>query len=355
MIYFFATLVISLLFTYWIKKIAIKLAIFDYPDTDRKLHSGPLPLLGGTAIFFSFWLVVGYLYNFSGLVFKHFNTRQLWCIFLAGALLMIVGYYDDKVRLNYKWRLLFSVFAVLLVLAGGLNFDGVTNPFGGTIGLDFLKINSSFLGTILVGADILAFFWLLGMMYTTKILDGLDGLSTGVCTIGAFSIAALAGGTTKFYQPDVSLLALVLAGACLGFLFFNFYPAKIFLGEGGSQFLGLMVGTLAIIAGSKIATALLVMAVPIVDLIWVIANRIFGGQPIATGDRRHLHFRLVDAGLKQWQAVMVFYMLSALFGFSALFMKSGFKLASLLFLILVIVALEFYISTRLTYVRKEEK
>jgi UDP-N-acetylmuramyl pentapeptide phosphotransferase/UDP-N-acetylglucosamine-1-phosphate transferase len=138
----------------------------------------------------------------------------------------------------------------------------------------------------------------------------------------------------------------------LGFLFFNFYPAKIFLGEGGGQFLGLMLGTLAIIAGSKIATALLVMAVPIVDLVWVILARLFGGQSIAQGDRRHLHFRLVDAGLRQWQAVLIFYGLSALFGFSALFMKSGFKLIALVILVLVVVFLEIYISKRLSYVKK---
>lgn len=352
MIYFLVTFGLSLFFTFLVKKIATKLKVFDYPDKDRKLHKNPVPLLGGTAIFLSFWTVIFYLYNFSGLVLKHFNTRQLWLIFLAGLILMIVGYYDDKFRLNYQWRLLFSVIAIFLVLAGGLNFDGITNPLGGTIGLDFLKIKSSLFGTILVGANILAFLWLLGMMYTTKILDGLDGLSAGVCAIGAFAISALASGATKFYQPDVSLVALILGGACLGFLFFNFYPAKIFLGEGGGQFLGLTLGTLAIIAGSKIATALLVMAVPIVDLVWVISERLFGGQSIAQGDRRHLHFRLVDAGLSQWQAVLIFYGLSALFGFFALFMKSGFKLISLIFLVLIVVFLEIYISKRPLYAKK---
>ncbi len=352
MIYFFSAILLSVIFTLLIKKLAEKLQIVDRPNQDRKLHQKATPLLGGTAIFISFWLVVFYLYNFSGLVLKHFSVRQLWLIFFASLILIILGYWDDKRQLSYKWRLLVSVLAVLLVLVGGLNFDGVTNPLGGTIGLDFWKIHTEFFGTILVGVSILAFLWLLGMIYTVKILDGLDGLATGVCTIGALAIAALAGGTTKFFQPDVSVVALILAGACVGFLLFNFYPAKIFLGEGGGQFLGLMLGVLAIIAGSKIAIALLVMAVPIIDLIWVISGRLKNGQSVATGDRRHLHFRLVDSGLKQWQVVLLFYILSALFGFSALFMSSVFKLLSLSFLILLIVILEIYISTHRQYVRK---
>jgi UDP-GlcNAc:undecaprenyl-phosphate GlcNAc-1-phosphate transferase len=265
---------------------------------------------------------------------------------------MVVGYIDDAMRLKYQWRLLASVVAVLLILGGGLNFDGITNPFGGTIGLDFWKINTKYFGTVLVGVDILAFRWLMGMMYTIKILDGLDGLATGVTAIGALSIAALAGGATKFFQPDVSMVAIIFAATCLGFLILNFYPAKIFLGEGGGQFLGLMLGVLGILAGSKIATALLVMAVPIVDLMWVIVSRLFSGQSVAKGDRRHLHFRLVDIGLKQWQAVLVFYGFSALFGLSALYMSSIFKIISLILLVVAIIVIEVCVSKRQIYVRK---
>lgn len=343
---------LSVLCTFLVKKLAVKLKVFDYPDKDRKLHKNPIPLLGGLGIFLSFWLGI---FLYSGFIkFTHFKINQLWLIFFAGLILMIVGYIDDTVRLKYQWRLLASVVAVLLVLAGGLNFDGITNPFGGTIGLDFWKIHTQYFGTILVGVDILAFLWLMGMMYTVKILDGLDGLSTGVVAIGALSIAGLAGGATKFHQPDVAMIAIILAATCLGFLVLNFYPAKIFLGEGGGQFLGLMIGVLAIVAGSKIATALLVMAVPIVDLVWVIISRLFNGQSVAKGDRRHLHFRLVDIGLKQWQAVLIFYGFSALFGLSALYMSSIFKIISLLLLVIAIIVIEIYVSNRQKYVREQK-
>ncbi len=346
MVYFLFALLLSVVLTLIVKFFAQKLQIFDKPDAERKLHSAPVPLLGGTAIFLSFWMVIFYLYNFTDLVSKHFSIRQLVLIFIASLILMVMGYWDDKRGLPYHWRLLVSVAAALLVLAGGLNFDGITNPFGGTIGLDFLKIDSQTFGTILVGANILAFLWLIGMIYTVKILDGLDGLSTGVSAIGALAIAALTGGTTKFFQPDVSMVALVLAGACVGFLILNFHPAKIFLGEGGGQFLGLMLGVLAIVAGSKIATALLVMALPIIDLIWVMGERIFKGQSVSVGDRRHLHFRLVDSGLSHRSAVLLFYAISALFGFSALYMSSGFKLVTLLSLIVAIICLEIFVSKK---------
>ncbi len=352
MIYFLVAAVLSFILTLLVKKFAQKLQIVDVPDELRKQHKKSVPLLGGTAIFISFWLVVFYLYNYSGIIFKHLSARQLILFFLAGLMLMVVGYFDDKFKIAYHYRLLFSAVAVLMVLAGGLNFDGITNPFGGTIGLDFWKIQTTHFGNILVGVEILAFLWLMGMIYTVKILDGLDGLATGVVMIGALSVAALAGGSTKFLQPDVSLVALVLAGSCLGFLFLNFSPAKIFLGEGGGQFLGLMLGAIAIIAGSKIATALLVMAVPIIDLVYVIIGRLKNHQSISEGDRRHLHFRLVDSGFKQWQAVLIFYLFAALFGIAALFMSSGWKLATLLSLIFVVIILENVVSRQQLYGKK---
>lgn len=352
MLYFLVATAASFILTLVVKTFAQKLQIVDAPNEARKHHKNPVPLLGGTAIFISFWAVIFYLYNYSGIFFKHFSTRQLILFFLAGLILMVVGYCDDRFRIAYYYRLLFSAVAVLMVLAGGLNFDGITNPFGGTIGLDFWKIQTQAFGTILVGVEILAFLWLMGMIYTVKILDGLDGLATGVVMIGALSVAALAGGTTKFFQPDVAMVALTLAGSCLGFLFWNFSPAKIFLGEGGGQFLGLMLGVIAIIAGSKIATALLVMAVPIIDLIYVIIGRLKNHQPISTGDRRHLHFRLVDSGLAQWQAVLIFYLFAALFGVAALFMSSGLKLVTLLSLIIVVMILEAMVAKKQLYGKK---
>ena len=166
----------------------------------------------------------------------------------------------------------------------------------------------------------------MGMMYTTKLLDGIDGLVTGVTAIGGF-IIFLFTMTTKYYQPDIGLAALILAAACLGFLIFNWHPAKIFLGEGGSLLLGFILGVLAIISGGKIAIALLIMGIPIMDVIWTIIRRIKDKKnPFKFADKKHLHFRLLDLGLSQKKTVLIYYGFSAIFGLSALFLQSRGKL-----------------------------
>jgi len=149
--------------------------------------------------------------------------------------------------------------------------------------------------------------------------------------------------TTRYYQPDIGLAALVLAGSCFGFLFFNWHPARIFLGEGGSLLLGYMLGVLAIISGGKIAIALLIMGIPIMDVIWTIVRRLkIGKNPFKFSDRQHLHFRLMDLGLSQKQVVLVYCFFSATFGLSALFLQSQGKILTLA--LLVVVMLIFVIS-----------
>lgn len=337
--FFLAAFLLSGLFTWLLIKCAGKIKIFDLPNEERKRHGRPVPLLGGTAIFLSFWLVAGGVVLGTNLLQRNFSTRQLIFLFLSSLLLMVIGFFDDKYKVRADKRLILVAGCVLIALLGGVNFSGITNPWGGTFGLDFWKINLGALGTFLIGANILVFLWLNGMMYTVKTLDGLDGLATGVVTIAALMVAALSL-FTKFYQPDTALVALIFAGACLGFLLFNFYPAKIFLGEGGGLFLGLMVGILATIAGGKIATTLLVMAVPIIDLAWVIISRAFNKQSILKGDRRHLHFVLIDNNFSQRQAVLFLYGFSLLFGLSALFLSSFYKVLVLGVLIVLTIIIE---------------
>jgi len=152
--------------------------------------------------------------------------------------------------------------------------------------------------------------------------------------------------TKTFYQADTALLSLVLAGVCLGFLFWNFSPAKLFLGESGSMFLGYILGVLAVIAGGKIATALLVMAVPILDMFRVIWWRRTHHHPVLLGDRSHLHFRLVDAGLTPAQAVIFLYALAILFGSATLFFSSLYKLIALVLMVCLFVTVEVLVGKR---------
>jgi len=176
-------------------------------------------------------------------------------------------------------------------------------------------------------------------MYTTKLLDGLDGLVSGLGAIGAF-IIFLFTITTKYYQPDIGLAALILAGACLGFLVFNWHPAKIFLGEGGSLLVGFLLGVLAIISGGKIAIALLVMGLPILDVAWTIVRRLADGKnPFRFADRLHLHHRLYDLGLGQRRTVLIYYLISTVFGLSALFLQSQGKMLALAVLLMIMLGL----------------
>jgi UDP-GlcNAc:undecaprenyl-phosphate GlcNAc-1-phosphate transferase len=190
------------------------------------------------------------------------------------------------------------------------------------------------------------------MTYTTKLLDGMDGLVTGISAIGAVVIFLLSL-TPQVMQPQTALLSIAFAGSLLGFLILNFYPAKIFLGESGSTFAGFMLGVLAIVSGSKIATAMLVMGIPLLDALWVILQRIMNKQSPIQGDRRHLHFRLLDIGFSEPQAVLFLYALSGFFGATALFLQSMGKLVALFMLVLVMVVI---VATILfAYKLKEKK
>jgi UDP-GlcNAc:undecaprenyl-phosphate GlcNAc-1-phosphate transferase len=330
---FLFSLMLAVILTILVRKLAFKVAILDYPDGKRKKHLKPIPLMGGLAIWLSFWVVTGYIIFFTTAFSKSISSTQLFGMFIASCILIILGILDDTFSLSPKIRLPITIVAAIIVVIGGIGLREVTNPLGGSINLALWPLSVAIFDKIFVLGDLVVFFWLMGMMYTTKILDGLDGLATGITLIGALMIFFLTQ-TTKFYQPEVGLLALIFAGCCLGFLIFNFNPARIFLGESGSLFLGFTLGVLAVISGGKIATALLVMAVPILDLARVVIIRFFSGKKVSQGDREHLHFRLLDAGMGERKTVLVLYAISFLFGLTTLVLPSRLKLATLGILVL---------------------
>jgi UDP-N-acetylmuramyl pentapeptide phosphotransferase/UDP-N-acetylglucosamine-1-phosphate transferase len=155
------------------------------------------------------------------------------------------------------------------------------------------------------------------MINVINFLDGLDGLASGISLIATIILYFLAI-KPEVNQMSMSVLAIVLAGALIGFLPFNFYPAKVFLGDSGSQVLGFLLATFAIISGGKLATAFLVLGVPILDVVWVIARRVLAHKPVYQADRFHLHHRLLEAGLQHRGAVLLLYTISAAFGLIAL-------------------------------------
>jgi|GEM_PF-58995 len=323
---FLASLILAVIFTLGVKKIALYFNIVDNPDLKeggRKIHDHPIPLLGGLAIFLAYFSIL-FLFS-SRFLSGTLHYSHLLGFFIGALIIMIGGALDDKYNLKPYLQIIFPLLAIVAVIMGGVEISKITNPYGVYFNLKTI----AFLSPLLIS------FWLLGLMYTTKLLDGVDGLVSGVSGIGAFVIF-LFTLTTRYYQPDIAFASIVLVGATLGFLVFNWHPAKIFLGEGGSLLLGYILGVLAIISGGKIAIALLVMGIPVLDVAWTILRRLMKGKnPFRFADRKHLHHRLLDLGLGQRATVLIFYALSLIFGLSGLFLQSRGKFLTLLFLLLL--------------------
>ncbi len=319
---------ISLATTFIVARMAVKRKILDIPDTQRHFHKSATPTLGGMAIFTSFFLVTFVVGIFGGYFLKgNIPLAVLIGIWISGAVLMVGGYLDDRYQLAAKHSIIFPIVASLIVVASGVRAVSIHNPLTG---------NVIFLSSLV--SAIIVFVWTMTMTYTTKLLDGMDGLVTGIASIGGLVLFGLSL-TPQVAQPQTALLAITLAGSFLGFLILNFYPAKIFLGEGGSTFAGFMLAVLAIVSGGKIATALLVMGIPLLDMLWVIIQRLVQRQSPFTGDRKHLHYKLIEIGFSQPQAVLFLYALTAIFGLSALFLQSRGKLVALIIMFVVMLAI----------------
>lgn len=322
--------VLALAATPLVRRLARRSGAVDIPDGDRKTHARPTPLWGGLAVFAAFAGAVFLIRG--GLLGGFLLPKHLTGIMAGGLVLMVGGALDDRYRLRPALQLVFPTLAALLVIASGIGADIITNPFGGVFRLDLWEFTLFEAGGrpyhLTLPADLFTFAWLMGMMYTTKLLDGLDGLVTGLGVIG-FVVLALLSFTPDVAQPELARLAMAAAGAAGGFLFYNARPASIFLGEGGSTFIGFLLGTMAILAGGKIGVTLLVLAVPIMDVAWTIVRRLRAGRPVAQGDAGHLHFRLVRWGLSPGRTVLLFWFFAAAFGGAGLFIRGRQKLLAL--------------------------
>lgn len=318
--------------------------------SSRKLHQRPIPLLGGLAVItatWSTWLVLGLMGVWRD---NDIPVKQLLGVSIAGAVIAIGGALDDRFRLTAKRQIGWVIVAVLVAIAAGIGITFITNPFGGVMYLNGVQWTIfNWHGApyhVTLWADLFTFVWLLGATYTTKILDGLDGLVTGLGVIGSL-IVFLLTLRPEVSQAGVGLLALSLTGAAAGFLFWNWHPARVFLGESGSLYIGFMLGVLSIISGGKIATALLILGLPILDLVWVIIQRLRAGRsPFTSADRLHLHFRLLDAGFSPRQSVMMIYVIVAIFGVSTLYANGIDKVMVLLGLVVVTSLLVWWVIHR---------
>lgn len=331
--YFFISFALSFIIAYYWRKLAFSWRLLDYPG-ERKIHKKAIPLGGGWAIFLASFLCLFLVRDI--LVSGDLNYFHWLGFFLGALVIMIGGTLDDLYNLKAKKQIIFPLLAIVFILLGGVEISQLSNPFGSLISFE----NLAFLSAILI------FFWLMGMMYTTKLLDGVDGLVAGLGAIGAF-IIFLFTSLTAYYQPDIAIASFIFSAACLGFLIFNFSPASIFLGEGGSLLIGFVLGVLAIISGSKIAIALLIIGIPALDVIWTIIRRLRAGKnPFSFSDRKHLHHRFLDIGLSQKQTALFYYFLALFFGLTALFLQSQGKLFALIFLFILMLIIVFYLQLK---------
>jgi UDP-GlcNAc:undecaprenyl-phosphate GlcNAc-1-phosphate transferase len=314
-----------------VRQVALRYGVVDQPGLERKIHTKPIALMGGLGIYISFAVVLTLAAVVTNKIIGTITWPMLVGILLGGAVLILGGVWDDVKNLPPKRQIIFPIVAALIVIACGIGVSKLSNPLGGII----------LLAAPLSG--LVVFPYLMGTTYATKLFDGLDGLVTGVAAIGALLVMALAL-TTRYFQPDVALVAVIAAGAFIGFLPWNFYPAKIFLGEGGAMLAGYLLGVLSVVSGAKIAVVLMALGVAVVDAAWVILRRVFWEKKsLASGDRKHLHFRLIDAGFSQRTAVIFIWFISAAFGAATLLLQSAGKVVA--FVLLAIVTLVVGVAT----------
>jgi UDP-GlcNAc:undecaprenyl-phosphate/decaprenyl-phosphate GlcNAc-1-phosphate transferase len=323
--WFFVAAILSFVLTAAVRRIALRYGIVDRPGAERKVHKQPIPLLGGAAIYLSFAITLVGAALVSGRIIGAISWQMVGGLLVGGAVIIIGGALDDARNLPPKLQLVFPIIASLVVIASGIGVSRLSSPWGGVI----------ILAAPLSG--LVVFPYIMGTTFATKLFDGLDGLVTGVTVIGSLLVMGLSL-TTKYFQPDVALVSAIAAGAFAGFLPWNFFPARIFLGEGGALLAGYLLGVLSVISGAKIAVVLLALGVAVTDAGWVIVRRVFWEKKsIAVGDRKHLHHRLLDAGFSQRTAVILLWFISAAFGSAALLLQSRGKFVA--FVLLAIVTL----------------
>jgi len=302
-------------------RIATRLGVLDLPALLKQNHASPTPLWGGVVPFLVFIFVASCVELVTHFFSQGtFSSGTFWGLCGALFVLLFGGMWDDVRSLPPKFSFLFPVLGAFVAIGMGMGVSRVTNPFG-----DPFVITASL-------SAVITFTWLLCVTYTTKLLDGVDGLVSGVGMVGAFMIAALAL-TERWYQPDIALLALLFFVVLLGFFLWNVAPAKVFLGEAGSTAIGFTLGALSIMGGSKFATLLLVVGLPALDVAFVMIRRIRAGRsPFHGGDGLHFHTVLQRSGWSARKIVALYMVTAFLFGVTTLLLSSWQKLLVLIIL-----------------------
>jgi len=312
-----AAAIVALITTPIVRNLAFKVGAVDVPKDARRMHKHPIPRMGGLAIFLGFLL--------STLVFLPLN-EELRGMLLGSVIIVILGIFDDIYALPAKPKFLVQIIAALVAVLSGNCVEFLSNP----------NIFSSEpyweLGILSIPFSVL---WIVGITNAVNLIDGLDGLACGVSSISSATLLVIA---LIVAEPEVAILMAALSGACVGFLPYNLNPAKIFMGDTGSTFLGFILATVSIQGLFKFhmiisfAVPFLMLGLPIFDTCFAILRRVAKGQSPMAPDRGHIHHRLIDMGLSQKQTVAVLYVISAILGLSAVVLTTNGIVKAMLFL-----------------------
>ncbi|WP_085994086.1 glycosyltransferase family 4 protein [Oceanobacillus senegalensis] len=293
----------TFLLTYPVKWFAIKIDAVDRPN-QRKIHKKVMPRLGGLAIFLGAFLGVLYLRP------EHDYLPEIW---IGAIVILITGAIDDKYTISPVVKLTGQFVATSFLVSSGLFIDRITLPFFGVVELGLLSV-------------IVTVVWVIGITNAINLIDGLDGLASGVTTIALISIFIM---SIIDMQWIVTVLCIAMIGANIGFLFHNFHPAKIYMGDSGSNFLGFMIAVISMLGLFKNLTffsfivPIIVLAVPIFDTLFAIYRRAINNESIMQADNKHVHYQLLKAGFSHRKTVLIIYMFSALFGMLAILFSNA--------------------------------
>ncbi|MDQ0177101.1 glycosyltransferase family 4 protein [Bacillus chungangensis] len=320
----FVCLITSIILTPIVKKIAIKIGAIDKPN-HRKVHKNIMPRLGGLAIYFSFII---------GILVLRPNDEFTMPILLGSLVIIITGVLDDLLELSAKMKLLGQLLAASIVVFAGVNIEFINLPFDGQLQFGYLSIPITIL-------------WIVGITNAINLIDGLDGLAAGVSSIALITISLMA-----FIKQDVFTMsmALIVLGSTLGFLFYNFHPAKIFMGDTGALFLGYIISVLSLLGFKNVTfislvIPVIILGVPISDTFFAIIRRIVHKKPLSAPDKSHLHHCLLRLGYSHRQTVLIIYAIAAMFALAAVIFSMATMWGAIIVVGILLLAIELFVES----------
>ncbi len=313
----------SLSLTPLVKQFAIKIGATDEPN-NRKVHKVKMPRLGGLAIYLAFIL---------GMLILRPESSYTWSIIIGSFIMVMTGILDDIFTLSAKVKLLAQIVSAIVIVAGGIQVEFINLPFNGVLYLHWFSIP-------------LTILWIIGITNAINLIDGLDGLAAGVSTIVLLTIAGLAIAQGQIF---VFMVSAILIGSTVGFLPYNFNPAKIFMGDTGAYFLGYIISILSLLGFKNVTlfslvVPVVILAVPISDTLFAIIRRVVNRKPLSAPDKSHLHHCLLRFGFSHRETVLLIYGMSALFALAAIVLSLSTLWGSFLIITFVLFIIELVVE-----------